>query len=239
LGRSVYKYRDRFKNNNYLGANSLFLNFEKSAIILHTLSERSLPNLTNIKIHDDNCQNTGLCNCKSVNVLKNFKYLGLEMCHDMKWKNQISLVCSKLKKAIFIIKQLRDILPKKDMKSLYLSLIESQITYGIIGWGGAYNNVLTKLQTCQNALIRTILKKDYRYPTETMFKEFNVLNIKNLYYKISIIFIKKHKLLQPLNHNVNTRYAQTKYIQTWPKKTACRKSLILLEFVYITHYLAF
>ena len=79
------------------------------------------------------------------------------MCSDMKWKNQITSVCNKLKKLIYIIKQLRDILPPKDIRIFYLALVESQITYGIIGWGGAY--VLSLLQTCQNTIIKVAIKK--------------------------------------------------------------------------------
>lgn len=108
----------------------------------------------------------------------------------MKWVNQITSVCTKLKKLIYIIKQLRDILPPKDITIFYLALVESQITYGLIGWGGAYDNILSLLQTCQNTIIKVAIKKDRRYTTEKIFKEFTVLNIENLYFKISILYIK-------------------------------------------------
>jgi len=87
----------------------------------------------------------------------------------MKWKNQITSICNKLKKLIHIIKQLRDtdILPPNDIRILfYLAHVESQITYGLIGWGGACDNVLSLLQTCQNTIIKVAFKKDRRYPTE-------------------------------------------------------------------------
>lgn len=124
----------------------------------------------------------------------------------MKWINQIVSVCNKLKKLIYIIKQLRDILPPKGIRIFYLALVESQITYGLIGWGGAYDNVLSLLQTCQNTIIKVAIKKDRKYLTEKTFEEFNVLNIKTLYFKISILYNKKHNILSPLNHGVNTRY---------------------------------
>jgi len=119
----------------WLGDNNLFLNLEKSAIILHFLTKPTLPIINSIKIHDNTCQITDLCHCKSINIVKNCKYLGIEMCSDMKWKNQIISVCNKLKKLIYIIKQLCDILPPKDIRIFYLALVESQITYGLIGWG--------------------------------------------------------------------------------------------------------
>lgn len=52
------------------------------------------------------------------------------------------------------MKQLRVILPFKDIIIEYLSLFESTIKYGIIGWGGAYDNSLIQLQKCQNKIIR-------------------------------------------------------------------------------------
>ncbi|KAF0750166.1 neuroblastoma-amplified sequence-like [Aphis craccivora] len=128
----------------------------------------------------------------------------------MKWVNQITSVCTKLKKLIYIIKQLRDILPPKDITIFYLALVESQITYGLIGWGGAYDNILSLLQTCQNTIIKVAIKKDRRYTTEKIFKEF------------THFVYKKHNILSPLNHGVNTRYALNKYSQFWLKKTGCR-----------------
>jgi hypothetical protein len=67
---------------------------------------------------------------------------------------------SKLRKIIYIIKQLREILPLKEIRNIYLSLFEPIITYGIIGWGGAYDNVLMQLQKCQNSIIRVATKQD-------------------------------------------------------------------------------
>jgi hypothetical protein len=43
---------------------------------------------------------------------------------------------------IYIIKQLREILAIKEMRNIYLTLFESIITYGIIRWGGNYDNIL-------------------------------------------------------------------------------------------------
>jgi len=40
---------------NWLSDNSLFLNFNKSSILLHSLSEQTLPFIHGIQIHETNC----------------------------------------------------------------------------------------------------------------------------------------------------------------------------------------
>lgn len=111
----------------------------------------------------------------------------------------------------------------KEIKYIYLSLFESIITYGIIGWGGAYDNVLMQLQKCQNSIIRVATEQDWRYPTKKLYEDFNVLNINNLYIKMSTIYLKKHNQLSPISHEVNTRHAVNNFSLEWPKKTGCRK----------------
>jgi len=203
--------------------NNLFLNLDKSAILLHSLSECTLPTLNELKIHECKTLLLNHCQCKSVSIVKNYKYLGIEMCHDMKWKNQIINTTNKLRKMIFIMKSLCEILDCKDIKLIYLTLFEPLIAYGIIGWGSAYDNVLSRLQKCQNTIIRVACNKQWRYPTKQLYEEFNVLNIYKLYIKTCTIFLKKHNMLFPVNHKVNTRYATNNYSLKFPKKAGCRK----------------
>jgi len=58
------------------------------------------------------------------------------------------------------MKELREILPFKDFRIIYLTLLfESIISYNIIGWGGAYNNALLSLQKFQDTKLREAKKK--------------------------------------------------------------------------------
>lgn len=43
------------------------------------------------------------------------------------------------------MKQLREILPFKDIRTVYLTQFEPLISYGIIGWGRAYDKALLHL----------------------------------------------------------------------------------------------
>jgi len=67
---------------------------------------------------------------------------------------------------IYIIQLLREILDYKNIKTIYLTLFESLITYRIIGWGNAYENALQRLQKFQNTIKKVVCNKDWRYPTK-------------------------------------------------------------------------
>jgi hypothetical protein len=145
------------------------------------------------------------------------------MCSDMKWINQITSVTNILKNMIYIMKELREILHLKDIRTIYLTLFESIVSYGIIGYSGAYYIALLPLQKCQNTILRVANKKNWKYQTEKLFEDFNVLNIELLYLKTITIYLKKHNQLDSIIHGVNTRYAVSKFSLDWPSKTSCRK----------------
>lgn len=125
--------------------------------------------------------------------LKNiyYKHLGIEMCHNMKSKNKIKTVISKLKKIIYTINQLCEIIKYKNIRTIYLTFFEFLITYGIISWGEVCGNALTQLQKCHNTIIKVASKKDWRYLTKKLFEEFNIFNT-DIFLKTYTIYLKKH-----------------------------------------------
>jgi len=56
-----------------------------------------------------------------------------------------------------------------------------------------------------------------------LYEEFNVFNINKPYIATCTIYLKKHNLLSPVNHKVNTRYATNNYSLRFPKNVGCRK----------------
>jgi len=148
----------------------------------------------------------------------------------MKWNEQINSITQKTRKMIYIMREFRDILNKKDLRLIYLALIEPKISYGIIGWGGSYDNALSRLQTSQNTLIKIALNKEKTYHTKQLYEDFNVLNIKNLYLKSAVLFLKKHNVPLPVCHNVNTRFAKDHYTMHWPRKTRGRNRINFYRF---------
>jgi len=56
------------------------------------------------------------------------------MCSNMKWHDQINSLTQKTRKMIYIMREFQDILNRKELRLIYLALIEPIISYGIIGW---------------------------------------------------------------------------------------------------------
>ena len=78
------------------------------------------------------------------------KFLGITLDECLSWRKQLSSINSKISKALFVIKQVKFSLPIESLHTLYFSLLHPHITYGIIAWGNAKNNVLKKHKLLKN-----------------------------------------------------------------------------------------
>ena len=66
------------------------------------------------------------------------------------------------------------------MRTIYLALVQSILEYGSFGWGGCGISALRSLILMQRRIIKVCLGRSARYPTELIFKEFNVLTFGQL-----------------------------------------------------------
>lgn len=89
----------------------------------------------------------------------------------------------KFENYFIFLKSLKSLLNSLMLKTVYFFLTQSIVSYGIVIWGGTYNIHLIYFTVI--ILIKIILKKPY--PTNNLYKDFNVLNSKNIYYKYLIL----------------------------------------------------
>ena len=99
-----------------------------------------------------------------IEVVNEFKYLGVLFDNCLKWDIHISKTVSKISRTISCIKRIKYYLPKRILKLLYDSLILSHIDYGIVLWGCSAKCHLEKLQKLQNRYARLILNVDILTP---------------------------------------------------------------------------
>ncbi|KAJ8936922.1 hypothetical protein NQ318_012543, partial [Aromia moschata] len=101
------------------------------------------------------------------------------------------------------IKHIKTFLQPKQLKIIYNALVESHLTYGIIAWRAANKTCLNDIAVLQRRIFN-------EYPSNELYKELNILDIKQLfYYKVAVkIYAKKHTRLQ-LQHQYGTRSKET------------------------------
>ena len=113
-------------------------------------------------------------------------YLGIVLDNHLKWNLQIQLITTKLGSLIYIFKQISKIMDINSLRAIYFSLVQSILSYGIVGWGGAYDTTIKPLQIIQKRIIKVMYGLDKRFPSDQLFQACKILSVKNIYYKASL-----------------------------------------------------
>ena len=133
----------------WLCANRLSLNVAKTEFIIFKPPRTRLRERITLKL-----------NCTTLNESKKIKYLGLIMDERLTWSFHIHELSKKLNRSIGILYKLRNLCPDSVLVSLYFSLIHSHISYGLLVWGTADDNVKDQIIKLQKRAIRIITKSN-------------------------------------------------------------------------------
>ena len=140
--------------------------------------------------------------------------------YDNWWKLQHIPSCNnKISKTLYIIRSIKNTLPTKYLRTLYQTLIQPHIEYGIIIWGATHESYINKLNVLQKKAIRIISNAKYNEHTSPLFKKLKLLKLNDIYelHLGKFMYKATHNQLQPalahyfpLNieiHNYSTRQA--------------------------------
>lgn len=207
------------KIKNWFQYHNLFLNTSKTVILPITINASTLPSETEITIHErQNCPPTCQCNVH-IEVVKQTKYLGLEIDCHLRWDKHIMALTKRLRRYIYPFLSLRTFIGLPFLKEIYFALAQSAIEYGISAYGRADPTTIKSLCTVQNTLLKIIYKKERRYPTETLYKELKILNVKKIFEKNICTFIHTNK--SNLIKHKETKFPLRQIIPQTPK---CKRS---------------
>jgi hypothetical protein len=84
---------------------------------------------------------------------------------------------SKLSKALYQLRCVKNILPTLALISLYYALIHSHLTYAVEIWGAAAQYLINELYLKQKAAIRIICNSKCNAHTAPLFKELGILPV--------------------------------------------------------------
>lgn len=203
----------------WLNSNILTLNYSKTKYVTFTIRNNTQPiNDLSIRAHTCNDTLSPTCDCLVLSSTKSVKYLGVIVDRNLRWNEHIDMLSKRTRKLMCIFKKIRHINDQRTVLSTYFALCQSVVSYGIVSWGGADKTLLLKTERAQRAVIKVSLFKHYRYPTHKLYKEANVLTIRQLFLKLLIL--RQHTLPRldvsssRVKHKVypvpfcKTRYAQ-------------------------------
>ena len=76
-------------------------------------------------------------------------WLVLNIDESLTWKYHVQNINNKVSRSLFSIKQAKNFLPLHSLKTLYYSLIQPLLTYGILAWGNANTSIIHKTTMMQ------------------------------------------------------------------------------------------
>lgn len=136
---------------NWLMANKFSLNTKKSNFVIFRPHQKRMNFDVTIKLFDHDKNSLILLERKDY-----VKYLGILIDSNLTWKQHISFISSKIRKSLGIISRLRHFVPNDTLLSIYRSLVQPYITYGIAVRGHAAQTNLDKLLILPKRALRAL-----------------------------------------------------------------------------------
>lgn len=217
---------------NWFRFNLLTVNVEKTKFITFSSKPSSMPD-SSYKIFAHTCSpNSNLCNCSPLTRTTSIKYLGIIIDHTMSWKEQIQSTVSRIRKLIFIFKNLRSSLDLNTLKTIYFALAQSILSYCIPVWGGALKTNMLHLERTQRAVLKVIISKPIRFPTAEVFSICKVLSVRKLFILRSTL--RFHSQLPFNEEYLNNKRRSNRVCPLRPKRTvmAGRYHFFLMPLLY-------
>jgi hypothetical protein len=132
-------------------------------------------------------------------------FLGMHVGKHMDWNAHIKSLSSKLNKACYMIKSLKDAMSPLVIRSIYFAYFHTHLKYGLIFWGGdSKSKTIFKLQ---EIVIRIISGVNRLSSCRQLFTDLNLLPLHCIYIFELVCYIISHfrELDQNIAvHNYNT-----------------------------------
>ena len=184
--------------------NKLLLNVEKSKFMIYFKHPKKIPEL-NLTINN-----------RGIEQVDTFNFLGITLDEHITWKQHSDKITIKISRVIGLLRRLQRILPSHILLTIYNSLIQSHLNYGLLLWGYKNNRIVN----LQKKAIRVVAYRPYIAHTTPLFKELRLIKVDDLYnIQLHKLYFRYRKNLLPeyfnlfrpsysddLNHGHNLRH---------------------------------
>ena len=133
----------------------------------------------------------------SLSPVPAIKFLGIFIDPELNFKFHIAHLTSKISKALYFIRNSKNILSEWGLKCLYYSLVHCHLVYANIIWCSAKESSLKPLFLKQKAAVRIVSSSPYNAHTEPIFKSLKILPFPKLteFFKLQFFHQFKQGLL--------------------------------------------
>jgi len=160
----------------WLCANRLSLNVKKTEFIIFRPPRSYLKDRVTLTLN----------RCKIFESTK-VKYLGIILDSRLSWKHHIFELSKKLSRSVGMLYKMKNLgCDHKILLSLYFSLFQSHLSYGLVAWGSSTYS--KKLFLIQKKAIRAISGITFSDSTTDSFTNFKILNLEKLY-RLKLAFL--------------------------------------------------
>ena len=115
--------------------------------------------------------------------------------------NILSKIATKLCSACYVLRNLKHIVPRSTLRTIYYAYIQSILSYGIIFWGISSN--VNKLFILQKKIVRIITNSRVRESCREAFKNMQIMTLYSQYIFSLILFTVKNKPLFTPNNEIH------------------------------------
>ena len=154
------------------------------------------------------------------------KFLGIVFDHNLSFKFYYEELLSKVSRVAGLTHRSRNLVPRAVLKTLYLSLGWSRISYGIVMWGMSSQTYRNELQLLQNQIIKSI----YGCNNVSTFKPNGLIQFFDAFNYFAAM-----KLFKELNHSVvpylNAKICSLQRNHNYPTRFTTNHNLIPPRFV--------
>lgn len=179
----------------WLNSNLLTLNFNKTSYIPFSIRCNSAPDHTFSIVPHTCSQLSSSCQCPPLTRTDSVRYLGVQIDAGLRWDKQLNALTSRTMRLIHIFKYLRESASPDTLKMVFYALCQSVIGYCITVWGGATKTSLIRVERAQRAVLKVMLRKPYRYPTNQLYSDCKVLTVRQLFVLQSVL--RRHASVSP------------------------------------------
>jgi hypothetical protein len=216
---------DLSKLNDWLAANKLTMNVQKTNYIFFQRQNTSLPPLELV------------VNNVPIRQAHDLRILGVTFDQNLSFKIHTNNIKNKLVSSLFVLRRIRTNISVSNACLLYNSLIKSHLSYCITIWGNSNSQNINALYVIQNKYLKSAFLLPMRTASISLYKRANVLTVFDLYnYHIAILVYKLLNspeklppsilpLLNTINqiHNYSTRASTSSHLFTHAYQTKTRQ----------------